>query len=112
MQKNFQKIKEILRKWGRGNKSIRKVYIYGSFAKGKFTKNSDLDIAVVLDPSEGDTNALTTWICDKEKLEEELQLLLPEYKVHSEWYDGDGKETPNVKAGIMNSGILMYSKND
>lgn len=110
MQSKFERIKEILGRWGRGNKSIRKIYVYGSRARGDFNENSDLDIAIELDLSEGDENIEATWISEGKKLKKELQLLLPEYSVHLELYDED--KTPTVKTGIENSGKLVYSRND
>ena len=105
----MEEVKKILCKWACENKVVRKVYMYGSRVKGDFKKSSDLDVAIEIDPEEGDTNVLATWICDKSKWEKELKLLLPGYKVHLEWYDKN--ETPKVRAGIENSGVLVYLRN-
>ncbi|MBA7648375.1 hypothetical protein ES703_56161 [subsurface metagenome] len=107
---SLEEAKKILCKWASENKLVRKVYVYGSQVKGDFKASSDLDVAIEIDPEEGDTNALSTWICEGSNWKEKLKTLLPRHKVHLEWYDEN--ETPTVRAGIEKSGVLAYSRHD
>jgi predicted nucleotidyltransferase len=38
----------------KGHVGLHSLYVYGSYASGKFTENSDIDIAVVADGFSGD----------------------------------------------------------
>jgi predicted nucleotidyltransferase len=107
---SLEEIKKILRGWASRNDAISKLYIYGSRVKGDFKKISDLDIAIEIDPRNGDTNELTTWICEGSNWEEELKSLIPKYKIHLEWCNED--ETPTVKTGVDDSGVLIYSRDE
>lgn len=103
----LEEIKGIVRRWAENNPLVRAVYIYGSRATEKFAEDSDLDIAVEIDKGPGAENKLATWILESGLWETELQAQLS-HKVHIEWYDEN--DTPTVKAGVENSGILLYSR--
>lgn len=52
-----ERIEEIARKYGKLVKEeldVKNIYLYGSYAKGTYTSDSDIDIAVVGDDFTGD----------------------------------------------------------
>lgn len=58
MVDNFDKIKSIIKQYidlVKQNKiEVEKVYIFGSFARGTATEDSDIDIAIISDDFKGD----------------------------------------------------------
>lgn len=104
----LEEAKKLLRKWASENKLVRKVYVYGSQVKGDFKASSDLDVAIEIDPEEGDTNAFTTFICEKNKCIQELKSLL-KYKVDLKWYNKNNQSSI-TKAAVETSGILVYTR--
>ena len=107
MIKNIKSEVNIIRQWALRNKLIRKVYIFGSFAKEKADSNSDLDIAIMFNKQRGDTDKYTTWICEGQKWSEQLQLLI-QLKVHLEWYEP--VQTPIIHKGIQSGIYLIYER--
>lgn len=107
---SLEEAKKILRKWASENKLVRNVYVYGSQVKGDFKASSDLDVAVEIDPEEGDTNAFTTFICEKSNWVEELESLL-NLKIDLKWYNKNDKSSI-TRAGVENSGVLVYSRDE
>lgn len=107
---SLEEVKKILRGWASGNSAVSKLYIYGSRVKGDFKKSSDLDVAVEIDPEEGDTNAFTTFICEKSNWVEELESLL-NLKVDLKWYNKNDKSSI-TRVGVENSGVLVYSRDE
>ncbi|HHY22629.1 MAG TPA: nucleotidyltransferase domain-containing protein [Clostridiaceae bacterium] len=52
-----ERVKEIAREYGKLVKEeldVKNIYLYGSYAKGTYTSDSDIDIAVVGDDFTGD----------------------------------------------------------
>ena len=96
-----------IRKWASSKTIVRKVYIFGSRACGQFHHESDLDVAIEIDPRKGDTNSFTTWTCEAKKWKEELQPFL-RYNLDLERYDP--KETPTVHKGIKKCNIIIYER--
>ncbi len=105
---NLEGIKDILCEWGSKDPDIRTVYIYGSRARGDFGKNSDLDIAIEFDRKQGHIDGYSIWISHSEEYKRQVESLLPETKVHLEYYDRD--KTPTVKRAIDQSCVLVYSR--
>ncbi|MHC4068796.1 MAG: nucleotidyltransferase family protein [Planctomycetota bacterium] len=106
----LEDVKEILKTWAKSNGYISKVYLYGSFVTGDFKWDSDLDIAVEIKPTEGNINSQAAWISHGTNWERELQSLMPQCKVHLEWYDES--ETERVRAGVESGSILVYSRTE
>lgn len=114
-QKQLEDAWKILREWARENPDVCTVYIYGSRAKGDFDKSSDLDIALEIDPEQGNIDSYTFWVSHSKEYDQKLQSLFS-YKVHLEYYTQDRKELVKdiVKAAIdiEQSGIVVYSKSE
>lgn len=98
----------ILKSWAIERPFVRRIFVYGSRARGNHSTVSDLDVAIEFDPVEGDWNCLTTWVYEAKKWRKELQSLLP-WPLHLEWNDSGG-ETPHVAAGLRESSILVYER--
>lgn len=99
-----------LREWAKRRQFVRRVFIYGSRVQGTHTKDSDIDVAIEFDPVGNDMDCLTTWVCDAKKWRAELGPLLP-WELHLEWHDPEG-ETPRITAGLDESSILVYERED
>jgi len=109
---DLETVKRALRRWAAKNGAIQRVYLYGSRVKGDFNKSSDLDVAIALQPEQGHINGYAFWVLHGTELEQELQSLLTDYKVHLEYYDKNKVEMVKdiVKAGIEENGIVVYSR--
>ena len=95
-----------LKCWAKDKKSIKRVWIYGSRAKGKHSDQSDLDIAIELMFSEFETN-LAHFSLDRAKWAHEIQTM-SEYSVDLELYHHDC--TPIVCSGVQEAAVLIYEK--
>ena len=104
---DLEQIKIIVAEWAESESLVTKAYIYGSRAKGNYREDSDLDVAVEIEKQHGDTNVLTTWICEGGGLEKRLSAILP-FKVQLE--NIEGAETPIVSSGVKSSSILVYER--
>lgn len=85
---------------------MRRLWIYGSRAKGTAEAESDLDVAVEIDPVGNDEDICTSFVTEANGWRSELQPLLP-YKLHLEWYDCTNKL---VWDGVNSAGILVYER--
>lgn len=97
--------------WAAAKPLILKVWLFGSRVRGDHKPDSDLDIAIKLDPNEikgiDHKESAELWAFDSKWLQE-LQEISP-YKVQLEQYI-DEKRTPNIEKGIVESSRLIYEK--
>lgn len=105
---DLESVKDILREWAGKHLDIRTVYIYGSRATGDFNRDSDLDIAIELDPKHSHINGYGLWVSCSEEYERAVKSLLSESNVHLEYCDKEN--TPTVTAAVESSGFLVYSR--
>jgi len=112
---DIEKAKEIIKQWAKERSFIKKVYLFGSRVTGirkdgqPVGKDSDLDVALQFDSFPGDSNSLTTWVCESDKWHEELLARLQFDDAQSldlERYDPI--ETPHVATYINKSSVLIY----
>ncbi len=103
---NFPESKRnVLLAWARRNQVIRRVYIFGSWAKGTARPSSDLDIAVALDEIHG--NQLSELIMRRSAWKAELTALLGITVKDLELAD----EPDTIAFGaVREHGILMYER--
>lgn len=100
-------LKELLRpirKWAAGKRIVKRVYFFGSRAKGTNRSDSDLDVAVELIYEEFGT-ALAHWMAEEESWLSELQGLIP-FEVDLELLHAT--ESVVVAKGIEEGAILVY----
>jgi predicted nucleotidyltransferase len=97
--------------WARGEPLVKRVYLFGSRVRGDHGLNSDLDIAVELDPvvfqGTDESGGLATWMFETKGWKEELEKLIP-LKIQLERYHPD--QTPTVGKGLAQSSELVYEK--
>lgn len=74
---DLEDAKHALRFWAEGKPFVRRLWIFGSRAKGMQSPKSDLDVAVDFDPVGNDEDCVTTWTFEGERWTEELQRSLP-----------------------------------
>ena len=103
----LEQAKQVLQSWAATKPFVRRLWIYGSRAKGLQRPESDLDVAIEFDPNDGE-NCLTTWTFEGDSWQKELQQSLP-WRLQLEWYDPGGS-TARIENGIRDGGILVYQR--
>ena len=98
--------------WASGKKLIKRVYVFGSRARSDYRPDSDLDIAVELDPAEfpgsDESGGLATWMFETGDWQAEVQTLVG-YVVDLEQLV-DMTATPTIAKGVAASSRLAYEK--
>ena len=94
--------------WAAENPEVRRVWVFGSRAKGTHRPDSDIDIAVELEPVGDSEETLTRWIAQSDLWESQLQSRVVA-KIDLEWFDPDGS-TPTVQAGLNVAKVLIYER--
>ena len=95
-------------KWAERNPQIRRVWVFGSHAKGTDEPDSDIDIAVEPEPVADSEETLAVWMAKGEAWQAELQDHLA-VKVNLEWFDPDGS-TRAVAAALRDAKLLVYER--
>lgn len=84
---------------------IREVYLYGSRARGDNRPDSDIGLAIVMQPKDGvDTFARWSFWHSDYKESPDLQLSA---EVHLEWYE-EGADLERVGTGVERDGIRLF----
>ena len=103
----------ILRQWAKATPLIKRVWVYGSRARGDHSPASDTDVAVELDAAlyerNDDSGGLATWMFESTPWKQQLQRSIP-FKLQLERYAGEA--TPHVLAGIERSSLLIYGEEE
>lgn len=109
---DLEAIKAAVAAWGAGKPLVKRVFIFGSRARGDHRPDSDLDVAAELDPveieGEDDSGGAATWMWEAQGWRGELQALFP-FPVQLEQYLENG-DAPTVLSGVERSSILVYEK--
>ena len=100
--------REVLRSWASTTPCVRKLWIYGSRAKGTFKADSDLDVAVQIDPIDPDETAYASWFHEKGGWQAELQKRL-DVTLDLEWFDPNGS-TPTIAKGLSEGNVVIYER--
>jgi len=101
-------VTDAIARWAATNPYIRRVWVYGSRAKGTHRPDSDIDIAVELEPVADSEEALTVWMAHAGAWRWQLQSGISP-KVDLEWFDPDGT-TRVVEAGLDEAKVLIYER--
>ena len=106
---NIEKATDVLRSLGEETPCIRKIYLFGSLAKGTFGPGSDLDAAfeIFLEPNDSSPDAAfpferREW---EAKIREHVDCPL-DFKLL------DGPNTPKTTAAVEEASILIYNSAD
>lgn len=102
------KVAEKLRVWALARPYVKKVWIYGSRAKGGSLPDSDLDVAIEIHPVGNDEDTYTSIVSERQKWITELQPQLP-YSLHLEWYDPNGRNAV-VQHAVDVDGIVIFER--
>ena len=94
--------------WAERQPRVRRLWMFGSRAKGNPRPDSDLDIAVEIEPVPDSEETLPYWITCWERWQSELQRKT-EYPVDLDWFDPDGS-TQQVAQGLREGSILLYDR--
>ena len=105
----IDKLTRTLRLWAGGKPFIRRVFLFGSRAKGTYGKDSDLDIAIEFDKFENDSNHLATWLSESGAWKKEIESLIPNIKIDFQWHDPSGS-TEVIDKGIKDCSLIVYER--
>ena len=100
----------LLASWAARKPLVGRVFLFGSRVRGDHSSNSDLDIAIELDPAEchGDqSGGLATWMRDTDDWQEEIAKMIP-LKIDLEQYRGE--DTPRILKALAQSSFVIYEK--
>ena len=97
--------------WAIGKPLVRRIWFFGSRVRGDHRVDSDLDIAIELDPAEftgvDESQGLATWMFEADGWREQLQAVVP-FPVQVEQYiEG---QTPTITDAIKLASSLIYEK--
>ena len=101
-------VADSIARWAADNPKVRRVWVFGSRATGTYRTDSDIDIAVELEPVADSEETLTRWIVHADLWESQLQSRVA-LKVDLEWFDADGS-TPAIEAGLNDAKVLIYER--
>lgn len=101
---------DVLKVWARANSCVRRVWIFGSRARGEASMGSDLDVAVEIDAVGRDESAQLSWMDRSPGWRSELgkKLSVP---IQLEWV-GDTTPMPTVARGLARSSVLIYQRDE
>lgn len=97
-----------LRAWALGRLYVKRMWIYGSRATGTALPQSDLDVAIEIDPVGNDEDSLDSIVSERCHWVAQLQPHLP-YTLHLEWYDPKGRNAV-VQHAVEVDGILIFDR--
>ncbi len=97
-----------LSSWASSVPCVRRLWIYGSRIRGDNRPNSDLDVALEIDPNGNDETAEVSFISTASAWRAQLKPHIP-FKLHLQWYDSEGSYV-EVQRGVEASGVLVYER--
>lgn len=104
-------VASVVSMWARGKPLVKRAYLFGSRVRGDHRVESDIDIALELDPAVfrdvDESGGRATWMFETKGWKEELEQLIP-LKVQLERYHLD--QTPTIVKGLARSSKLVYEK--
>jgi predicted nucleotidyltransferase len=107
----MSQIAKAISTWAEGKPLVKHVYIFGSRVRGDHRHDSDIDVAVELDPDAfrgiDDSNGLATWMFETKGWKDELEQFIP-LKVQLERFHPE--QTPTIGKGLAQTSQLVYEK--
>jgi predicted nucleotidyltransferase len=99
-------VQTTLADWAARTPTVRRVWVFGSRARGTHRPDSDIDIAVELEPVADSEETLLVWMANSEKWRSQLQdrISMP---VDLEWFDPNGG-TGTIRAALDEAKTLVY----
>ena len=93
--------------WAEGKPTVRRAWIYGSRLRGTQRHDSDLDLALEIDPLDTTNETLAEWMTESDEWRNELKELA-QLDVQLEWYGGEA--TPKVLGFLSCCSMLVYER--
>ena len=103
-----QSVADSIVRWATEVPEVRRVWVSQSRATGGHRPNSDIDIAIELEPVGDSEETLTRWLFHADLWESQLQRRIAA-KIDLEWFDPDGS-TRTIEAGLNEPRALMYER--
>jgi predicted nucleotidyltransferase len=94
---------ERLAAWAAAHPRIRRVWLFGSDAKRNASADTDLDVAIEMEPVPDSEETIAYWIAHAEEWQSELEQCIGS-NVDLEWFD------PDVDAPLGGKAILAYDR--
>ncbi|MDP9908930.1 putative nucleotidyltransferase [Variovorax boronicumulans] len=104
---NSNAVDESLRSWATGHVLVRRLWVFGSRARGDHRTDSDLDVAIEIHHHD-ESNGLATWMFETQHWAYELAALSP-FSVDFQQYQGP-VDTPVIDAGLARSSRLVFER--
>jgi predicted nucleotidyltransferase len=103
MSETHVKEQEQLAAWAASQPRIRRVWLFESDAKRKARSDSELDIAIEMEPVPDSEETIAFWIAHAEEWQTQLEKCVGS-GVDLEWFD------PDVDAPLGDKAILAYDR--
>jgi predicted nucleotidyltransferase len=103
MSEAHVKEQEQLAAWAASQPRIRRVWLFESDAKRKARSDSDLDIAIEMEPVPDSEETIAFWIAHAEEWQTQLEKRVGS-SVDIEWFD------PDMDAPLGDKAILAYDR--
>ena len=108
LARELKPIAETLRLWASKEPDLRRVWIYGSQARGDASPDSDLDVAVEVIPK-GDESTYDVFVCSANDWRSRLTPQVAPHKLDLKLYDTSGARE-KVRRGVEEHGVLVYER--
>lgn len=105
---NLLQLVIVLRDWAAENPFVRRLWVFGSRLRGNQRDDSDIDVALEIDPIGNDEIPLTSWISSSDRWREELQPKLP-HQLDLQFYDSTDQKS-HVVQYINCCSALIYER--
>jgi predicted nucleotidyltransferase len=103
MEAVVEKVKGALGAWAKANPRVRRVWLFGSDSKRNARGDTDVDIAIEMEPVPDSEETLSYWIAHAEEWQAELEQRIGS-NVDLEWFD------PDVDAPLGDKAVLVYDR--